>query len=159
MSEQPNDSSGFKYKTADQSPGFVLWRLTTLWQKEVHDCLKAFSITQTQFALLASLKWLTQNHQPSTQQHLSTHTKIDKMTLSKAIRQLESAGWVRRIASEQDSRAVEVRLTPKGAENIQNAIMAVENIDEQFFSRLPTEELKQFMASSLHLINANKDKD
>jgi len=82
-------ASPFKHAEADASAGFLLWKMTALWQQRLALVLESLGITQTQYAILASLKWFEENKEPTTQTHLGEHAHIEKMTLSKAIRQLE----------------------------------------------------------------------
>ena len=106
------DSSPFRYSKADDSAGFLLWKITALWQAKLGKVLSKFGITQTQYAILASLRWFEEKNEPITQSHLVEHAKIDKMTVSKAIRRLESEGLVMRERSATDSRATNVRFFP-----------------------------------------------
>lgn len=141
--------SPFKYRSADASAGFLLWKVTALWQRKLAEVLGDFGITQTHYAILASLRWFEEKGEPPTQAHLVEHTRIDKMTLSKAIRKLEGGGLIAREQSSDDSRATNVRFTTKGRRVIHQAIQAVENADEDFFSVLAKRELdtyKSFMA-------------
>jgi len=64
------DSSPFKYEKADDSAGFLLWKITALWQSRLTEVLGEFGITQTQYAILASLKWFEEKKEPTTQAHL-----------------------------------------------------------------------------------------
>ncbi|MEJ2040130.1 MAG: MarR family transcriptional regulator, partial [Desulfosarcinaceae bacterium] len=130
------DASPFRYERADDSAGFLLWKIIALWQRRLAKVLGDFGITQTQYAILASLKWFEEKKEPITQAHLVEHAKIDKMTVSKAIRKLEKNGLVLRESSPTDSRAVNVRFTAQGRKLIQKAIVAIENADEDFFSCL-----------------------
>jgi DNA-binding MarR family transcriptional regulator len=136
-----SDRSPFKYQKADDSAGFLLWKITTLWQRKLAEVLHEFGITQTQYAILASLKWFEEKKEPTTQAHLVEHAKIDKMTLSKAIRRLEKDGLVVREDSPNDNRAIQVRFTAQGREVIKKAVVAIENADEEFFSCLDEEQL------------------
>ena len=138
------DSSPFKYEKADDSAGFLLWKITTLWHRELTEVLQKFGITQTQYAILASL-----------QTHLVEHSKIDKMTVSKAIRRLEKDGLVLREKSSQDNRAVNVRFTARGIELIQKAIVAIETVDEKFFSCLREKQLEIYKSLTLKVILNN----
>jgi MarR family transcriptional regulator, transcriptional regulator for hemolysin len=137
-------TSPFKYEKADDSPGFLLWKVTALWQKKLSEVLSELEITQTQYAMLASLKWFEEKGEPTTQSHLVEHTKIDKMTISKAIRKLEVNGLVLRDQSSLDSRATNVRFTPHGKEVILKAVTVIENADEQFFSCLTKKQQETY---------------
>ena len=148
------DNSPFRYEKADDSAGFLLWKITALWQNKLAKVLSGFGITQTQYAILASLKWFEENKEPITQAHLVEHAMIDKMTLSKAIRRLEEAGLVLREASLIDNRAINVRFTTRGRKLILKAIVAIENTDEAFFSCLNEEQLMAYK-SLTSLVIAN----
>src|SRR5690348_17314410 len=114
---------------ADESPGFLLWKVTSLWQSRLGAVLATCGITQTQYAILASLRWFEDRGEPPTQTHLVEHAKIEKMTLSKAVRALEDDGLLAREQSTQDSRAVNVRFTAKGRRLVERAIVAIEEAD------------------------------
>jgi len=139
-----SDRSPFKHAEADDSAGFLLWKITALWQRKVAETLGEFGITQTQYAILASLKWFEEKREPPTQAHLVEHAKIDKMTVSKAIRNLERDGLVAREQSAADNRATNVRFTAQGRKIIQRAVVAVENADDAFFSCLTAHELATY---------------
>jgi MarR family transcriptional regulator for hemolysin len=144
--------SPFRHADADASPGFLLWKLTTLWQRRLGEVLGALGITQTQYAILASLRWFEERREPPTQAHLVEHAKIDKMTLSKAIRKLEDDGLLVRDPAPEDSRAVNVRFTAKGRKLVQQAVVAIEGADDAFFSALSERQLADYKAIAKRLI-------
>ena len=152
---KPADASPFKHGEADASPGFLLWKLTALWQRRLGEVLGGLGITQTQYAIIASLRWFEERHEPPTQAHLVEHAKIDKMTLSKAIRKLEDDGVLLRDPSPEDSRAVSVRFTAKGRKLVQQAVLAIEAADDEFFSALGERQLVDYKALTLRLIKGN----
>lgn len=145
----------FRHAKADESPGFLLWKLTSLWRGELSHLLDDYGITQTQYAILASLRWFEAQGEPPTQTHLAEHTKTDKMTLSKALRSLETQGLVKRNPSPEDSRAVSVRFTVRGRALIQKAVVAVEDADEAFFGKLPAPDLAAYKTLTRALIAGN----
>ena len=149
------DSTPFKYENADDSAGFLLWKITALWQGKLAEVLGVYGITQTQYAILASLRWFEEKREPTTQSHLAEHTKIDKMTISKAIRRLEQSGLVLRESSLTDSRATNVRFTGQGKRIIEDAIIAIENADEVFFSCLTDEQLNIYKSVTSAVIVNN----
>jgi len=61
-----SDQSVFQYEQADDSAGFLLWKITALWQQKLAVLLGDFGITQTQYAIMASLKWFEEKHEPVT---------------------------------------------------------------------------------------------
>jgi MarR family transcriptional regulator, transcriptional regulator for hemolysin len=148
----------FKHENADDSPGFLLWKITAVWQGKLAEALTACGLTQTQYAILASLRWFEEKGEPITQTHLVEHTKIDKMTLSKAIRKLEDGGLVSRDQSTSDSRATNVEFTARGRKVIQQAIVGVETLDEEFFSCLTKTQLQQYQSIVLTVIESNDQK-
>lgn len=149
------DPSPFKYEKADDSAGFLLWKITALWQRKLAEVLGEFGITQTQYAILASLKWFEERNEPTTQANLVRHTRIDKMTVSKAIRRLEDDGLVLRETSSHDSRATDVCFTPQGKKLIQKAIVSIENADEAFFSCLTKRQLEAYKSLTSTVIANN----
>ena len=149
------ETSHFKYEKANDSAGFLLWKITALWQRKLSEVLEEFGITQTQYAMLASLRWFEEKKEPTTQTHLVEHTKIDKMTVSKAIRKLEEDDLVLREQSSSDSRATNVRFTAKGRKVIQKAIVAIENADEGFFSCLTEKQLETYRSLTLSVVANN----
>lgn len=149
------DSSPFKHAKADDSAGFLLWKMTALWQGKLAEKLGAFGITQTQYAILASLKWFEEQEEPTTQTHIAEHARIDKMTLSKAIRKLEEEGLLIREHSTSDSRAINVQFTAKGKKLVQKAIVTIEKADDDFFSCLTERQLETFQSLTLSLIASN----
>lgn len=148
MAESP-----FKHATPDDSPGFLLWKITALWQKKLAELLGGFGITQTQYAILASLKWFEEHGEPTTQTHIAEHAKIERMTLSKSIRKLEKDGLVLRERSFTDSRAVNVRFSNKGKKVIQKAVVAIEKADDDFFSCLTEQQLNVYKTLTILVIS------
>ena len=149
------DASPFRYARADDSAGFLLWKLTALWQRKLDHVLAGFSITQTQYAILASLRWFEERREPTTQSLLAKHARIEPMTLSKAFRNLEEYRLVVRTPSTRDSRAISVRLTTSGRRLTQKAVVAVEDADEEFFGRFTEAELQMYKSLVLALIDGN----
>ena len=147
--------SPFRHAKADDSPGFLLWKLTALWQQKLAELLETHGITQTQYAILASLRWFEEQEEPPTQAHLAQHARIDKMTLSKALRRLQEQGLVRRRSSRGDSRAMEVALTAKGHRLIPQAVRDIETADAEFFGRLDLRQLATYQALTAALIAGN----
>jgi MarR family transcriptional regulator, transcriptional regulator for hemolysin len=149
------DSSPFRHAEADDSPGFLLWKITTLWQRTLSAVLGDFGITQTQYAILASLRWFEERGEPATQTHLAEHAKLDKMTLSKAIRRLEEDGLVKRAQSSSDGRATQVAFTAKGRKITEAAIVAIEEADDVFFTTLSAADLAKYKSLVGALVAAN----
>lgn len=146
------DISPFKHARPDDSPGFLLWKITALWQARLAEVFGVYGITQTQYAIMASLRWFEEKGESITQNHISEHAKIDKMTLSKAIRKLELDGLVRRTKSSLDSRAIIVKFSAKGRKVIEHAVIAVEKTDDEFFACLTAQQLIDYKSLTISII-------
>jgi MarR family transcriptional regulator, organic hydroperoxide resistance regulator len=126
----------FSVDKAEDNTGFLLWQVTSLWQREIRKALEPYDLTHSQFVLLASVHWLTLQGQAVTQILLSTHTRIDPMTTSTVLRTLQSKALVRREEHCTDTRAKVVVLTEAGKKTVHGAVKAVESFDREFFAVL-----------------------
>ncbi|MDH5217153.1 MAG: MarR family winged helix-turn-helix transcriptional regulator [Gammaproteobacteria bacterium] len=146
----------FKSATPQQSVGLQFWKLHQYWQKRVLEVLNPLSLTHTQFVILATLKWYqSQNAQP-TQQQISNVSGIDKMTLSKAIRQLEVQSYLAREKNSRDSRAVSLLITKTGSRILVSALKKVEQIDLEVLGVLGQKETLS-LSNQLFAINEALD--
>src|SRR5258708_915909 len=125
-----------RFERADDSPGFLLWQLTNLWQQHIRSALAPLRITHVQFVLLASVAWLESAEKVVSQVILSRHAHTDIMMTSQVVRTLEEKGLVTRTVHPTDTRARVVSLTAEGRQVAQRALSVVETIDEQFFQEL-----------------------
>lgn len=142
----------FSVGKAEESSGFLMWKVSTLWQREIRKTLEPHDLTHSQFVLLASAYWLALNDVDVTQAVLSSHTKIDPMTTSTVLRTLQRKGFVRRDPHRSDTRAKIVGLTETGVAAVKQAVIAVESFDREFFSRLGG-ELPRFNAFLVSLLD------
>jgi len=126
----------FSVKTAEESSGFLLWQVATLWQRKVKQALEQYDLTHSQFVLMTSLHWLLIQNQVVTQIVLSNHSKIDPMTTSAVLRTLLKKGLIKRQEHSSDTRAKKLSITNKGKELINKAIVTVEQTDRDFFALL-----------------------
>jgi DNA-binding MarR family transcriptional regulator len=141
----------FRFNNPDDSPGYLLWQLTTCWQRKLKRELDKLDITHTQFVLLASLAWLSKKKEAVTQVDIATQSKTDRMMVSKVLRTLQSKGLIHRQEHATDTRAKTVSLTPQGALIIQQALIVVEQVDIDFFAILE-DQLPGFNRNMLKLI-------
>jgi DNA-binding MarR family transcriptional regulator len=130
----------FSFESPDDSPGFLLWQTTNLWQREIKKALDRFDLTHAQFVVLASAYWLGQQQAPVTQVALAEHARIDKMMTSKLLRTLEAKGLLVRAEHEHDTRAKVIELTQAGTKTLVQAVWAVEEFDTVFFGVLGTQQ-------------------
>ncbi|MFN8381151.1 MAG: MarR family transcriptional regulator [Anaerolineales bacterium] len=126
----------FQFESADDSPGFLLWQVSSMWQRQINAGLKQFGLTHAQFVLLASLTWLASEEKPITQVDLASHAKMDVMMTSNVLRTLEEKGLVARNPHPTDTRAKSLAVTSKGRNLAEKAVQVVEKIDLDFFSPL-----------------------
>jgi len=126
--------------TAKQSLGFLLWQVTTIWQREIKTALEPLGLSHSGFVLLASLLWFEEQEVIVTQTTLIEHTKLDKMTVSKSLKVLEKNGFVLRTENEKDTRAKTILLSDEGRSLAIESVKIVEGVDGSFFSAITAEE-------------------
>ncbi len=132
--------SHFSVKKAEDSSGFLLWQVTTLWQREIKKALESLELSHSAFVILASLLWFDEQQIEPTQTTIINHTKLDKMTVSKSLKTLVSQGLVSRFENELDTRAKTIILTDRGKIIAIQAVQIVEDVDRVFFSKLSDDE-------------------
>ena len=122
-------------------------RVYNKWHSIIKKELKKMNLTHSQFVVLASLAYLSQNGNEITQIMISKLAGIDVMTISQILSLLEKQNFVKRKEHSRDTRAKTVTLNKKGEEILQKAIPLVEQIDEFFFGKLNNdeEEFKHFL--------------
>jgi DNA-binding MarR family transcriptional regulator len=153
MKKQDKD---FIVDDAEESSGFLLWQVTTLWQRGIKKALDRIDITHPQFVLLASLLWLSKHKDYVTQIDLSQHSKIDPMTTSTVIRTLERKELIKREAHLTDTRAKSILLTEKGIAITRRAVKVIEKFDSDFFLVLGN-KTKEFNRSLLLIMNTSME--
>jgi DNA-binding MarR family transcriptional regulator len=125
-----------RFEEADESPGFLLWQLTNLWQHRIRSALAPLGITHVQFVLLASAAWFENSEKLMTQAVLARHAHTDIMMTSQVLRTLEEKGLLTRAVHPTDTRARVVSLTTEGREVARRAFTVVETVDAAFFAEL-----------------------
>ncbi|RYE53747.1 MAG: MarR family transcriptional regulator [Sphingobacteriales bacterium] len=126
----------FQFKSPEESPGYLLGQVTTLWQRKQKKVLDPLDLTQTQFVLLAALAWLSRQSDAVTQVDIANQGNADRMMVSKVLRTLEDKKFIGRREHPTDTRAKVISLTDAGAKVLQKALIAVENCDRAFFAEL-----------------------
>lgn len=135
--------NSFDFEQPQQSSGFLLWQVTTLWQRKIKTTLETMHLSHSGFVLLASLLWFKEQKIEVTQTTLIKHSKLDKMTVSKSLKILEKNLLLIRSENKKDTRAKTITLTNKGIQLVKKAIVLVEDTDKDFFSNLNIEEIEQ----------------
>ncbi len=140
------------FKTPEESPGYLLWRVSTQWRSAIETVLAPLNLTHPQFVVLASLSWLTRKGENVSQILIGRSSGLDPNTTSQILRGLEKKGLIVR-KQKVDERSKNPLLTPEGAEILKQALPAVENADKTFFSALTQDEQKQAVSSFQKLLN------
>lgn len=125
--------STFGFEKPEQSPGFLLWQTTVMWQRRIKKALDPYDISHAQFVILANVLWFEQVKQTPTQILIVRSTKLDKMTVSKSLKKLATQRFIKRAEHTEDTRAKSVVLTAKGKSMASKLVPIVEKIDEDFF--------------------------
>jgi DNA-binding MarR family transcriptional regulator len=133
-----------EFKESKESPGFLLWQVTNIWQKQIRNALVTIDLTHVQFVLLAACQWFNQHAEVEgmTQIQLSQQAKVDVNVTSKVLRTLEKRDLVLRSPHLTDTRANVITLTPLGQTLISQANIIVEQADRQFFAKIKGEQTK-----------------
>ncbi|MBP6870303.1 MarR family transcriptional regulator [Candidatus Babeliales bacterium] len=132
------------YKTAEDSPGYLLLKVSLEWRSMIEDALKQFDLTHPQFIILATAAWLTQGHEKISQIDISRTVGLDPNTTSQILRGLEKKKLIKRTRSLNE-RSKSPILTTIGLDVLTQALPAVEATDQFFFDRLNESEMAQFM--------------
>ena len=140
MSEGLNFEKISVHDTPKQSPGFLLWHISTSWRTSIESVLKTLGLTHPQFVVLATVGWLTRNGDLVNQVAIGKMAGLDPNTNSQIIKGLEQKGLAKRVPSS-DGRAKNVSLTKTGAHILNQALPAVEKADSHFFNLLNAKEL------------------
>lgn len=106
--------------------GYLVWRLSTKWRAAVDRTVAPFGLTHAQYSLLASLYGMSMAGRRPSQRELAEHTGLEPIFVSKLARALERSGLLERAEHPADTRAVQLTLTPRGADVIVEAIAAVQ---------------------------------
>ena len=148
------DKIEFKFKSPNESPGYLLGQVTMLWQRKLKKVLDPLKLTQTQFVLLAALGWLSRENDNVTQVDIANQSNADRMMVSKVLRTLQEKKFISRQEHETDTRAKVITLTNEGAKVLQRALTVVENADMDFFSVLG-DKLPSFNQNLVNLKERN----
>ncbi len=128
------------FKGPEQSPGFLLWQVSTNWRRLIEAALAEIGLTHPQFVLLASLGWLHRNGSSVTQVELARHCRMDITMTSQILRLLEKKRYIERKQQGGNDRSKFPKVTDNGSRLIKQAIPLVEQIDHSFFKKLGSDQ-------------------
>ena len=66
MAPESNKPLASAFEGPDDSPGYLLWRVSNSWQREQRNALQPLGLTHTQFVVLAVASWFEEK-EPLTQ--------------------------------------------------------------------------------------------
>jgi DNA-binding MarR family transcriptional regulator len=113
------------------SMGFLIWHLSLQWQRQLRRALAPLGVTQTDYALLASLHGLSRSGKRPSQRELADASGLEPMHVSKLARRAERSGLIERSDNPADPRAIQLALTPRGEEVVTAARKIVRRLEEQ----------------------------
>ena len=134
-----------QHNAAEESPGFLLWRVSTLWRREIEAALKQYGLTHPQFVILASIGWLSQHGAKPRQVDISRHSALDPNTTSQILKSLQIKGFIER-ARGNDERSKCTVLTQQGSHTLTLALKAVEEQDFLFFKAIDMRQMSALEA-------------
>jgi len=135
----------FGFEKPKDSPGFLLWQTSTIWQRYIKKALGVYGISHSQFVIMALALWFEVNNCSAKQVLIADWSKLDKMTISKALRKLVDLGLVIKTEHDKDVRAKKITLTNKGKKLLEEIIPIVEDIDQKFFQEMSALEHKNLL--------------
>ena len=138
-----------QFKTPSESPGFLLWKVSNLWQQKQREALSKLDLTHVQFVLLAVLGWFSRVEAHVSQASLARHAGTDEMMTSTVVRTLEKKGLLKRLKHPTDTRARVLQLTPRGEQAMGEALKVVEQVDRDFFKPTQSKDLLNLLGSLL----------
>lgn len=147
----------FGFEPPEDSPGFLLWQTTTVWQRLIKKSLEPYNISHAQFVVLAITLWFEGESREVSQSLIIKQSKLDKMTVSKSLKKLAAEGHIKRIEDKIDTRAKAIYLTKKGSTLISKLIPIIEKIDEDFFALLKKNDLRSLLGILNSLISAAEE--
>ena len=136
MTEARNLSAADAGWHAEDSPGFLLWHIENIWQRQQRVVLEKWGLTTVQFLLLSGAVSSEREGLPTTQIALARRCHTDPMMTSQVLRTLEGAKLVERIKSKEDKRAVTIVTTAEGRRRADGAETAVRDVETAFFAAL-----------------------
>ncbi len=127
----------------NESPGLLLWQVSTNWRRGLEAALGPLDLTHTQYLLLSTIDRLTADGDYCTQREIAQEALLDITMTSQALRTLEQKRFIERHYHEGDERSKYPVLTKYGRQVLEQAISVAEEIDSRYFSGLKA-NLKRF---------------
>jgi DNA-binding MarR family transcriptional regulator len=113
------------------STGYLVWHLALKWRVAMDRALAQHGLTSAQYGVLASLHGLSRSGARPSQRELAEFSGLEPMNVSKLVRGLQRAGLLERAPNPADTRAVQLLLTPRGAELVSGAAGTVRELNDR----------------------------
>jgi len=140
LNNEPLDFSRLTpHRGPEESSGFLLWKVSTLWRRAIEEALDPLGLTHPQFVILASIGWFTSEGEQACQAKIGKHAGLDPNTTSQILRGLQSKQLIDRLRSS-DERSKHPVLTPAGAAILTRSFPAIEQVNAKFFASMDTTE-------------------
>ena len=130
-----------EYAAPEESPGYLLWRVSTHWRSTLENVLRPLGLTHPQFVILAVLAWQTRTGARVSQAMIARTAGLDPNTTSQILRGLERKKLIER-THLSDERSKNPMLTPSGNTLLAQALPAVEAADKAFFAPLSFHDMQ-----------------
>lgn len=131
----------------EESPGYLLWKVSTLWRRSIEAALKPLGLTHPQFVILAAIGWLNEQAKKGSgfirQIEIARFSGLDPNTTSQILKSLHTKQLIQ--VKAQDGRSKSPTLTEKGALLLKKAMPVVEQKDHEFFT--PINPKKSFLSA------------
>ena len=102
--------------------GFILWRVTHRYVRELDRALAGLGLTHLQFTVLALAAWMSRSGKSATQVELARFGDIHSMQVSLLLKTLEAKGMVERSRDVSDPRSKRIGITAQGVEALRLAM-------------------------------------
>jgi DNA-binding MarR family transcriptional regulator len=143
-----------QFASAEQSPGFLLWKASNRLQRLHSRCLADLGLTPTQFSVMMCLVYLRQDGAVNSAR-IVQHTGMDKMAVSDLVKALHKKRLLSRSADTEDGRSRLIEPTARGVALTNSAVAKVEALDALYFGAVKS--LKGFQRDLLSLNAAPLD--
>jgi DNA-binding MarR family transcriptional regulator len=146
------------HPASEENPGFLLWRVSTLWSRSTTVVLKSLGLTHPQFIILAIIDRLTGKE--ASQEEIERQAVLDPKAVSHLLRSLQ----VKRLIEpspiiDEKSKYPLLILTTAGVEMLAKTLPVVESADAAFFASINLKSMDSTMIAALQMLgHANSSK-
>ena len=117
----------------ENAVGFLLWRVSHRYVREMDRALEPLGLTNLQFETLIQSAWLGRSGERVTQADLARFGDIQPMQVSQMLKTLEGKGLIARVSSQSDRRAKYVKVRGPGLSALRRALPLVLDVQLRFF--------------------------